>query len=137
MYQRAIEDPTDIDAHQRHEMNKCLGPGGDEYFDRLLEVREMEIREAQTKCHEIAKSKGWWDKPRNDGELIALMHSELSEALEGLREGDMENVAEEMADVVIRVMDFCEAKQIDLSMEIVKKMQKNKLRSYRHGGKAF
>ncbi len=39
-------------------------------------------------CHEshaIAVDRGWWDAERSDGELIALMHSELSEALEYLR----------------------------------------------------
>ena len=36
-------------------------------------------------CHSVAKSKGWWETERNDGELIALMHSELSEALEAMR----------------------------------------------------
>ena len=36
--------------------------------------------------HHIAKEKGWWDDARNDGELIALMHSELSEALDGQEE---------------------------------------------------
>ena len=39
----------------------------------------------QTKVHNNAKEKGWWDEERNDGEMIALMHSELSEALEALR----------------------------------------------------
>lgn len=46
----------------------------------------------QTACHGLAKRAGWWNDPatgepkdRNDGELIALMHSELSEALEGVR----------------------------------------------------
>lgn len=35
--------------------------------------------------HETAKPKGWCDSNRNNGELIALCHSELSEALEALR----------------------------------------------------
>ena len=35
-----------------------------------------------------AIEKGWWKGDRNDGEIIALMHSELSEALEALRHGN-------------------------------------------------
>ena len=46
----------------------------------------------QSDIHETAKSKGWWDSERNDGELIALMHSELSEALEALRNGNINTV---------------------------------------------
>ena len=42
----------------------------------------MEIKELIIKSHDIAKSKGWWDEERSIPELIALMHSELSEALE-------------------------------------------------------
>ena len=37
------------------------------------------------RINDIAKEKGWWDEERNNGEMIALMHSELSEALEWLR----------------------------------------------------
>jgi len=38
--------------------------------------------------NKTAISKGWWDSERNDGEVIALIHSELSEALEGMRKGN-------------------------------------------------
>jgi hypothetical protein len=36
---------------------------------------------------QIAIEKGWWEGERNEGELIALMHSELSEGLEAIRKG--------------------------------------------------
>lgn len=85
----------------------------------------------------IAKSKGWHDEERETGTLLALIHSEVSEALEADRKGDQENFAEELADVCIRVFDLCGSREIDLEGAISKKMEKNKHRSYKHGGKAY
>jgi len=105
----------------------------------------------QKEVHENAKKHGWWKFPRKFGELIALVHSELSEALEAYREvGDSigktyysgeekkpEGVPSELADVVIRVMDISERYGIDLASMIVEKHEFNKKREYRHGGKAI
>lgn len=103
------------------------------------------INEWSKEVFENAKAHGWWEKERNDGEMIALMHSELSEALEAIREGNppcpkdasMSTLEEEMADVVIRVMDFCYARGINLEQAIAKKHAVNVARPYKHGGKKF
>ncbi|WP_445505801.1 MazG nucleotide pyrophosphohydrolase domain-containing protein [Niallia sp. 03091] len=97
----------------------------------------MNINQLCKEAYETAVSKGWHDEERETGTLLALIHSEVSEALEADRKGDSENFAEELADVCIRIFDLCGAKNIDLETAILSKMEKNKGRSYKHGGKKY
>lgn len=95
--------------------------------------------------NETAREKGWWDGERNDGECIVLMHSELSEALEALRHGNPPSekaagfsaVEEELADVVIRIMDFAAQRGYDIGGAILGKATYNDGRPHMHGGKLF
>lgn len=89
----------------------------------------------QKEIHENAVNHGWWDTNVRIPELLCLVHAEVSEALEAYRKYDDEHMKEELADVVIRVMDMCEAFGIDLEEEIRKKHEINKGRPYRHGNK--
>lgn len=133
-------------------------------------TEEMSINDFAKEVHANARSKGWYDggKAQNIGERIALIHSEVSEALEADREnrycqivnlqifttnqikswnekhfletfeaGIKDTFEDEMADIVIRVMDMCALKNIDLESHIIAKMRYNSLRPIQHGGKKY
>ena len=79
---------------------------------------------------------------------IALIHSELSEALEEVRndnpiaavyvkDGKPEGFPIEMADCIIRICEVCNHHDVDLEAAIIQKLEYNKNRSYKHGGKLF
>lgn len=97
--------------------------------------------------HQNAVAHGWWDGgERNFGEIVALCHSELSEALEERRSGRLdyyvqdgkpEGAYTEMIDCMIRILDFLGSEQVDVDSIMEAKMKYNEARPYRHGGKEF
>jgi NTP pyrophosphatase (non-canonical NTP hydrolase) len=90
-------------------------------------------------CNRIAKERGWWDKPRGVSTFIALVHSELSEALEAARDGDDELFLEELADVFIRIFDWIGEQGLseEFVTALIDKINFNATRPYRHGNKKF
>lgn len=94
-------------------------------------------------CHEVAVQKGFWSEGRNKGEMIALMHSELSEMLEAIRHGEGTLMSEhlpgctaeeeEAADLFIRLADYCAGHFINLSRLVQAKMAYNLNRPQKHG----
>lgn len=106
----------------------------------------MELWEQiQKQVYEGNVEKGFWDKRIDDGTRIALMHGELSEALEALRYGNppdqhlpkFDSVSVELADVVIRIMDFAQGRKYKVAQAIIAKMNYNTTREHMHGGKKF
>jgi NTP pyrophosphatase (non-canonical NTP hydrolase) len=107
------------------------------------------------KCHAISREHGFWDylyefgSEGGDQHLlqfqlarVALFGEECGELVDALRHSEEENigldphVAEECADIAIRLFDFCAGFDIDLGRAIIEKMEKNKSRPYKHGKKA-
>lgn len=89
--------------------------------------------------HNIATEHGWWDKKREVPELLCLIHSEISEALEAYRNdlspSEKGWLGEELADAVIRIFDMSEFLEIDIAEQVALKCLINKSRPYRHGNK--
>ena len=115
------------------------------------------LNECAKDCHEAAVKGGWWHdsegrkKDRNVGELLCLIHSEISEAMEGARKGLMDTHLEhksmmevELADAIIRIFDLAESKNFNLGQTIYEKLEYNRSRAdhkiknrLKEGGKKF
>lgn len=115
----------------------------------------MDILKLQHEAWRIAEKAGWHQgRELEFGEFIALCHSELSEALEIFRKvGNMgipkikhvkseivnayrpEGIPIELADVIIRIFDYCEINGIRIHEAINVKNIFNEKRPHRHGNK--
>lgn len=83
----------------------------------------------------ITREADWQESEYKVPAIVALIHSEASEALEAFRHDDLDNFLEEMADVVIRALDCVSAFTDDFDGVVAEKLQRNRRRGYRHGGK--
>lgn len=111
-------------------------------FDMTARVRQVNV------------ANGWWDDDRTVGDDIALLHSEVSEALEAYRDNGLDDATEtvmrddwegviskpegfgaELADVLIRLLDTADRRDVDLWAEFNRKVAYNATRGHRHGGK--
>lgn len=111
------------------------------HFEKGAE--KMNINELTKDIHENAVEHGWWESERSFGEIIALCHSELSEALESDRAGEPliwhkvngkpEGAAVEMIDCIIRILDWCGRVGVDVESVLMEKHEYNKDRPYKHG----
>ena len=102
------------------------------------QLNKIDIQDLCNDAYQTALSKGWHEEPREFGTVVSLMHSELSEALEADRRHEgKERVVEELADVCIRIFDYCGGMNLNLQKAIREKMEANKKRSYKHGGKKY
>lgn len=112
-----------------------------------IEFQAMTLQQMQERCMSNAVKLGWAEKEVPIPEMIALIHSEVSEALECYRnkeelsytssEGKPLGLATEFADVLIRIGHYAELLKIDLDYEVDRKLTYNLGRAWRHGGKVI
>jgi len=129
----------------------------EEIFEELKDDIFYDTMSVQSLAEHIHKlNKQWWQfdlagPTRNKGEAIALMHSELSECLEGVRKNkkdehlpELDNEVVELADCVIRILDYCMGFKLPIGKAIHDKLHYNAHRSdhkkhirEKQGGKKF
>lgn len=117
-----------------------------------------QINKLRDMCYKASKDAGWHTNletgeliDRNKGEMLCLIHSEISEAMEGERKGLMDDhlperpmVEVELADAVIRIMDYAGRFGYDLGGAVIEKLEYNANRAdhklenrTKEGGKKF
>lgn len=109
------------------------------------------INELSAEIHQSNVDAGWWDNPREKGTLLMLIVSEVAEAMEGERKDLMDDhlphrkMAEvELADAMIRILDYAGAFGYDVEGAMAEKLEYNKQRldhkrenRAKEGGKQF
>lgn len=125
--------------------------------DEVFEYKVATLNDLRDRVHNLAIEKGWHQdrdisNPHVLGSMLALIHSEVSEALEEVRnanrlgafapnvfdgKGKPIGLPSELADIIIRTLDLCGALGIDIEQAVEAKHAYNCTRSHRHGGKAL
>lgn len=106
----------------------------------IVEVHDLQ--DLAREIRDINRANGWnvfeehqWSDMYKIPGVLALVHSEISEGLEAFRKDDKENFLEEMADGLIRILDCVGGMTDNFDSVVRAKLDHNKTRGYRHGGK--
>ncbi|OGO40563.1 MAG: hypothetical protein A2Z03_03470 [Chloroflexi bacterium RBG_16_56_8] len=81
----------------------------------------------------LADGKGFSSNPERIWEMLALIHTEVSEATDAYKKGEpVEHVGEELTDAIIRILHLMSALDLDAESLFEEKMKKNWERPYKY-----
>ena len=104
----------------------------------------MELNKWAEEIHANSVKHGWWEADRPFAEVAMLVTCEVAEAVEEARagrpmhyieDGKPEGIAVEMADALIRILDWFGKEGLDVEAIVREKHDYNKGRPYKHGKK--
>lgn len=115
-----------------------------EWFSQWTSRNGGSLNELAEIIYQNAASKGFWIDSPNFAEKLALIHSEVSEALEYYRDGlpvnkiyyktgKPEGVPVELIDALIRILDCMAGYEMDIERALIDKINYNFGRGYKHG----
>lgn len=150
--QDVVEKVSLHDLHRivRNYNTPSEAPCTEEYAAHHV-MRTIVLRELAAEISEVNIANGWepcipadFPRPGKDDDKapykllakMALVGEEVGEATTAIRNRDWENYAEELSDILIRILDIAHGLNIILGPFINAKLAKNRTRGFRHGGKA-
>ena len=131
----------------KEEKGRFLSAAKAPEYKKYLNNLACAVDDLANECHKNSAAHGFWDEERNVGEMLALIHSELSEALEAHRRdgGTREdhhvqhrtNFEVELADAIIRILDLAHAHGFAIGHAVVEKHLFNMSRDTNKHGKKY
>lgn len=101
----------------------------------------MVLNQIAREASKVKVSRGFepadWDNHIQVASKLALVHTEVSEAVEEVRVGNLENFHEELIDVLIRTLELLHETGADIDAIYAMKTKKNREREWMHGKKRF
>jgi len=91
------------------------------------------LNQKMNEVRALADGKGFSSDPARIWEMLALIHTEVSEATDAYKKGEpLEHIGEELTDAIIRILHLMSALDLDAEQLFVDKLKKNWERPYKY-----